>query len=315
MCVWFAALKLGFMDKEMQAFLRQSMLSAIRHRETTGDRRDDFLQLMLDARSGNLKDEEGEGEAESGKAGGFELSDEVLVAQGALFILAGFDTSRTLLIFAIYELALNPHVQEKLWTELQESSQRSGPLTYETVNRLEYLDKVVNGKLHASSLFIWPFLFMVCSTLTEALRMYPPVTRMERRTMRDYRIPETKLTIPKGAQVVIPTFCIHRDEEHFPDPEKFDPERFSAEARAARHPYAFQPFGHGPRNCIGMRFALTSAKMAIATLILNFSFEPCAETPIPMEYEPTNFLKPKGGLRVKVRRRGGASAESATVEE
>ena len=43
--------------------------------------------------------------------------------------------------------------------------------------------------------------------------------------MADYPIPETDLVLPKGTQVVIPTFAIHRDKEHFPDPDKFDPEQ------------------------------------------------------------------------------------------
>ena len=60
----------------------------------------------------------------------------------------------------------------------------------------------------------------------------------------------TNLTIPKGTEVVMPTSGIHYDPEIFPDPERFDPERFSAEAVASRHPMAWQPFGHGPRNCL-----------------------------------------------------------------
>ena len=122
----------------------------------------DFLQLMLELRSGKLKDDDEksnesnpmnvEGPA-AAKTNAVDLSDQVLVAQSVLFILAGFDTTQTLLVFAVYELALNPDVQDKLRTELEESWRKSNGFNYETVNQLEYLDKVINGKLSTHSLF------------------------------------------------------------------------------------------------------------------------------------------------------------------
>ena len=127
----------------------------------------------------------------------------------------------------------------------------------------------------------------------ETLRKYPPVPRLERRALVDYKIPDTDLVIPKDTVVCIPTYAIHHDEEHFPNPERFDPDRFSNEVKAARHPYAFQPFGHGPRNCIGMRFALTNAKMAIANIVHNFVLEPSAKTLIPMKFSKHSSLKPE----------------------
>ncbi|CAG7700842.1 unnamed protein product, partial [Allacma fusca] len=69
-------------------------------------------------------------------------------------------------------------------------------------------------------------------------------------------------------------------------PEKFNPEHFSAENKAKRHPYAYLPFGQGPRNCIAMRFALTETKAAIAHLVYNFKIEPCEKTQIPMTRSP-----------------------------
>lgn len=47
--------------------------------------------------------------------------------------------------------------------------------------------------------------------------------------------------------------------------------RHSPEAKASRHPFSFLPFGMGPRNCIGMRFALLEIKMAIASILQNFT--------------------------------------------
>ena len=70
--------------------------------------------------------------------------------------------------------------------------------------------------------------------------------------MEDYTLKGTKLTISKGTKVYIPVYGFHYDPDVYPDPEKFDPERFNEEAVAARHPMSYQPFGSGPRNCIGM---------------------------------------------------------------
>lgn len=62
-------------------------------------------------------------------------------------------------------------------------------------------------------------------------------------------MPGTDLTIEKGVRVIIPSFAINRDPEHFPDPLKFDPERFSP-ARD-RHNQPNLSFGDGPMICIG----------------------------------------------------------------
>lgn len=56
--------------------------------------------------------------------------------------------------------------------------------------------------------------------------------------------------------------------------------RFSKENRESIDPYTFLPFGAGPRNCIGMRFALIIVKMAVVILLQNFSFRPCKDTQV-----------------------------------
>lgn len=80
--------------------------------------------------------------------------------------------------------------------------------------------------------------------------MYPSAAQVDRVCNKDYIIEGTDLVIRKGQLVMIPIHQIHMNPENYPDPKEFKPERFSVENKAARHPYAFLPFGLGPRNCI-----------------------------------------------------------------
>lgn len=63
-----------------------------------------------------------------------------------------------------------------------------------------------------------------------------------------------EITVPAGVALWIPTFSIHRDPKYFPNPERFDPERFNPENKKNIDPYAYHPFGLGPRNCIGKKW-------------------------------------------------------------
>ena len=106
------------------------------------------------------------------------------------------------------------------------------------------------------------------------------------------------VTIPKGAIVVIPIDAIHHLPKYWPDPYKFDPERylgyqyfltplilfltfrFTAEAKANRPQLSHMPFGWGPRNCIGLRFALLETKIALMEILRKYSFARGPETPV-----------------------------------
>lgn len=112
----------------------------------------------------------------------------------------------------------------------------------------------------------------------------------------------TDFTIKKGQMVFIPAHVIHNDPEFFPNPSVYDPDRFSPEQQAKRSHYAYLPFGHGPRNCIGLRFGVMQAKIGLAMLLNNFKFEPCLRTVNPIEFakEIPLILTPKHGVYLKV---------------
>lgn len=109
------------------------------------------------------------------------------------------------------------------------------------------------------------------------------------------------MVIPKGMKVHIPAFAIHRDEQHYPNPDVFDPDRFRPEEVVNRHICAFLPFGEGPRICIGLRFGMMQSRVGLATILSKFKFSVCPKTVIPLEYSVASIvLQPKGGLWLKV---------------
>ncbi len=83
---------------------------------------------------------------------------------------------------------------------------------------------------------------------------------------------------------------IHHNPEYYPNPEKWDPERFMPENRDKLIPYTYMPFGIGPRNCVGMRFALMEAKTAMVHMISKFKFVRSQNTQIPLKFNKLKFL-------------------------
>ena len=140
--------------------------------------------------------------------------------------------------------------------------------------------------------------------IMESLRMYP-LTPLERITVKPYRISGSGIdfVIPKGMLVQVPS-GVMKDEKYFKDPNKFDPENFNSENKSERGPYPFFGFGHGPRNCIGMRFALLNMKIAIFRLLIDYKFVPCSKTVDELKVDPKSMTgSPIGEIWVKIERR------------
>lgn len=139
--------------------------------------------------------------------------------------------------------------------------------------------------IHLKSVLIISCFFL------ETLRKYPTVSNLQRAANKDYQVPNTKITLPKGTPVWIPVHAIHHDPEIYPEPAKFDPDRFNPEEEAKRHPYAFLPFGEGPRVCIGMRFGLMETKIGLAKLLLNYRFTlDRSKTSVPLKISPSKII-------------------------
>ena len=242
----------------------REMLNSRRHQGQTN--RKDLLQLMMTATD------------ETTDEGVSRLSDDEVVAQSFIFLLAGYETSSNTLSFTVYHLACNPDVQDKLRLEIADALEANGgeKALYEIAQSIEYLDCVIK----------------------ESQRLCPPLPHLNRECQKDFDL--NGIHIPAGTEIVIPVYALHHDPEAWEDPEKFDPERFRGARKDAHHPFQFLPFGAGPRNCIGMRFALLEIKIALVKILMKYKFVRSPETQVPLVLHDGATMTAKDGVLVRV---------------
>ena len=197
----------------------------------------------------------------------------ILISNNLLF-------SGNTLTSTAYYLATHPDVQDRLIREIDELLETRGdkPL-YEVVQKAVYLDQVICEVLRLSG----PAFLLIrqCAEVT---------------TCKGIRF-------PKGIDVYIPAYVLHRDPEVWDNPLEFNPDNFSPEAKSKRDPYSFLPFGTGPRQCIGMRLALLEMKQGLLEIMQRFKFERAPETVPTLEHRAVLLMAPKETIFVKIRAR------------
>jgi enediyne biosynthesis protein E7 len=171
--------------------------------------------------------------------------DNVLRSQVSTFILAGYETTAAALAWVWYLLDQYPSKADKVHRELQVELGGRVPALAD-VGRLAYTRSVV----------------------LEALRLFPPVWVLPRTALHADRV--CGFDVPPGTEVLISPYLIHRRAELWSDPEEFSPERFLEEQLQSRTPWAYLPFGAGPRSCIGSQAATIEVVLAIALLAQRF---------------------------------------------
>ena len=254
--IWVPIPKNIRFKKEAKA-LDKIIYGFINERRSNPAERHDLLQMLLDARD----EETGEGMSD------LQLRDEVMT----LFI-AGHETSVMALSWTWYLLALNPHIWEKLKTEIDAVLGRRIPV-FEDLRNLPYTRQVID----------------------ESMRLYPPAWVIGRRPLSPDEV--DGYPIPQKSNVLMATYLIHRRPDLWPDPETFDPDRFTPDKIKERHKYAYFPFGGGPRLCIGNNFALMEMQMVLAGLAGKFKPELAQDHP-PVA-EPLITLRPKSGIQIR----------------
>ncbi|XP_017769503.1 PREDICTED: cytochrome P450 9e2 [Nicrophorus vespilloides] len=281
---------------EIGNFFRGVINETIDVREKNGIVRPDMIHLLLEVRKGKLQKDTSAMEDSfaateeynlNRKTTNIQISNEDITAQALIFFFGGFDTTSYLMCFLAYELAVNPDIQDKLRQEIQDTLENcNGKVTYEALMKMKYLDMIIS----------------------EVLRKWPPTPVLDRICTKGYTIKATRsyeqdLQIKKKDIIWIPIFGIHRDPELYPNPELFNPERFSPENRRNINASAYIPFGSGPRNCIGSRFAIMENKTIIFQLLRRFSIVPTEKTDIPLKICPQQFnLTAKNGFWLGLKR-------------
>ncbi|XP_062562582.1 probable cytochrome P450 6a14 [Armigeres subalbatus] len=268
-------LRLKQTPADVESYFVDVVRKTVEHREKNNITRPDFLQLLMRLKNKGTVDENEEDSNET-------ITMNEVIAQAFLFFFAGFETSSKALSFALFELAINPEIQEKTREEVQRTlAKYDGLITYEALKDMTYVEQVVN----------------------ESLRKYAPVGQIVRIANEPHRVRSPDFTLEKGTMVMIPVHSIHHDAEIYPDPSRFDPDRFTPEAIGGRHSHSFLPFGDGPRNCIGMRFALLEVKFGIAQLLSRLRFSVNEQTQVPLRYDPKgNVASALGGIWLNVER-------------
>lgn len=216
---------------------------------------------------------------------GLRMSDQQLRDEAITLFLAGHETTALALAHTLYLLSKHPDVERRLHAELDRVLGGRLP-TADDVRALAYTERV----------------------LKEAMRLYPPAWTIGREAAEDLEV--GGVHIPKGAQLLLSPWVVHRDPRWFPNPEGFDPDRWAPEVSGALPRYAYFPFGGGPRTCIGSHFAMMEATLLLAVIAQRYRIELLPGE--RLELEPSVTLRQKGpGLRVRVLERERERARPA----
>ena len=241
--------------------LETVVYAIVAERRRSGRDEHDLLAMLLSAR-----DEET----------GAVMTDQQLRDEVLTILLAGHETTSLALSWTYFLLSQHPDVDRGIAEEAARVIGR-GPAAFAHVDRLPAARRAIE----------------------EALRLYPPAWGFSRQALADDEIGGYR--VPRGALAFVIPFVIHRRPHLWPDPERFDPQRFTPGQEAARHRFAYIPFGGGPRGCIGNHFAMVEAQLIVATVARRYRIEVVPGQRI--HAEPLITLRPAPGIRAVLRAR------------
>jgi len=242
----------------MRARLDAIIYRMIADRRASGRDHGDLLSMLLTA-----QDEDDGGV----------MTDQQVRDEAMTIFLAGHETTANALTWTWYLVSEHPEASQRLHQEVDRVLQGRLP-SVEDIPRLPYVERVV----------------------TEAMRLYPPAWLIGRRAIAEYAF--GPYLAPPRAILIMSPFIVHRDARYFRDPERFDPDRWTPERKASLPPFAYFPFGGGPRRCIGESFAWMELILIVATIAQRWDLRLVPGHPVAPQ--PLITLRAKHGMRMTV---------------
>ena len=237
----------------------QIVLRHIEDRLQNPGEENDFLRLLLETPYHDTGEPMGNAQA---------------LIESLQLMVAGNETSSNALTWILYLLARHPRYIHEIRDEAA-AVIGNGPIDASALHRLHGTLRVVD----------------------EALRLYPPFWMIDRIALQNDEI--AGIRIPAGALVIPYIYGTHRNPAHWDDAETFDPDRFESSRAKARHPFAYVPFGGGPRICIGNSMAVMQILMIVVAFVRKYDF--ALEPDRAIGIQPMMLLRPKGAVMMRFR--------------
>lgn len=209
---------------------------------------------------------------------GSKFTEKELIDQIAVMFLAGHETSASALSWALYLVAQDRDIQDRMHAETELAFGQEGGLQ----------------PRH------FKFLKLTRDVFRETLRLYPPVSFVP----RDITVPETMRDkkLKKGSAIFISLWLMQRHREIWKNPDTFDPDRFSRDDEKEAIRSAYMPFSQGPRVCLGASFALQEAAIILSMIAHHYEIAP-VEGHVPRPVARLT-LRSENGIRLRLRKRG-----------
>lgn len=182
------------------------------------------------------------------------ISDKELIDNSSILIIAGSETTATVLSAATWFLTQNPECRAKLTQEIRSTFGSRSQISFDSVNRLPYLLAFMN----------------------ESLRLFPPAPTGLTRKVPEGGDEIDGRFVAGGNIVAIFPWAINLSPQHWTRPTEFIPERWMDDSRFKTDDLSvMQVFSYGPRNCIGKNLAYVEMRLIMARMVFEFDIEPC----------------------------------------
>lgn len=205
------------------------VLGIVARRRRLAEQPRDLLAVLLEAR-----------DEQSGRP----LSDQQLRDEVVTMLIAGHDTTALTMGWLWHLLESHPEAEARLLAEVKDALGARLPLLTDLA-QLPYTQRVVE----------------------ETMRFYPPVWATMRRAVEETELDGYR--VPTGHFLLVSTWTLHRHQDFWESPERFDPDRFLPERRGRSRP-AYQPFGIGRHQCLGQGFAMMEMPLLIAAIAQRY---------------------------------------------